>query len=424
MPKMRVSVEDELRALIAAERRIDKSVELKVVMFSDLVGSTKYKATHSTVEGLKRTLLHNSTLISATAESGGETVKVIGDEVMCVFDDVTSAVDAAVRAHGELATFSNSDPMQTKTAIHLGPVVYFKYDQASTRDPQGTTVDVAARIAGCAKPGQILVSGEAKKQLNGRVHVSEGKLFIPRGTNDPVWVHAVEFPNATMEMVLAPHAPYLSTELTQVLADARLSLWSQGYRRAGELADRVLSIHENHTEAAFISGICCCADDVRDYERGIALMRQVLAYAHDHYRAKGYLAFLLWAQSKDSGMPLDVDEAIGLAEECISAARCHDDRYTALVVSNTLAYLLAERGEGVDIRKAEELCDETAARYAWIRCFQYSKFLDTWGYVKRKTGDSLGAEKMFQEAVQLDAEYAEALVHLGETKDENRKHKK
>jgi adenylate cyclase len=87
----------------------------------------------------------------ASQEHGGTPVKWLGDGVMFHFREPGDAVLAAVAM---VETLGRHDLPPAHVGIHAGPVVYQEGDYF------GRTVNLAARIADYARPGEVLVSQE------------------------------------------------------------------------------------------------------------------------------------------------------------------------------------------------------------------------------------------------------------------------
>jgi adenylate cyclase len=91
-------------------------------------------------------------------EHGGEPVKWLGDGVMFYFPDP---------GHGVVAALDMVEGVRTRAfppahvGIHAGPVLYQEGDYF------GRTVNIAARIAQYARPGEVLVSQEVVDEADG-----------------------------------------------------------------------------------------------------------------------------------------------------------------------------------------------------------------------------------------------------------------
>ena len=129
------TVDRKIHEIIEAEKYIEKQAVELIIMFSDLVGSTHFKATRDAAKGLKRTLIHNEIVSGVMNKNEGEVIKFIGDEVMGQFKSADSALKAAI----EINTALKNKPtrgMSTETGklAHLiEPAVRF-YDIALARD--------------------------------------------------------------------------------------------------------------------------------------------------------------------------------------------------------------------------------------------------------------------------------------------------
>jgi adenylate cyclase len=91
-------------------------------------------------------------------EHGGRPVKWLGDGVMFYFREPAAAVLAAVEM-AEVVGRQGLPPAHV--GIHVGPVVFQEGDYF------GRTVNLAARIAEYARPGEVLVSQEVVDAADG-----------------------------------------------------------------------------------------------------------------------------------------------------------------------------------------------------------------------------------------------------------------
>jgi adenylate cyclase len=89
-------------------------------------------------------------MVQSALEDHAPPIKWIGDEVMLSFP----SPQMAIRALGRLLSACRDEPLLplTRTALHHGPVV------RRANDLFGSTVNISARLAALAGPGQILAT--------------------------------------------------------------------------------------------------------------------------------------------------------------------------------------------------------------------------------------------------------------------------
>ena len=132
------------------------------VLFADVSGSTRLyeKLGNATaLDAVGRCL----DLVRAACEGrGGRVVKTIGDELMTVFRSLDDTVEAAAEAQAKL---SELEPVGgLRLAMRMG----FEYGPAieADGDVYGDSVNVAARMVGLAKAGQVITSSETVAALS------------------------------------------------------------------------------------------------------------------------------------------------------------------------------------------------------------------------------------------------------------------
>ena len=121
---------------------------LAVIVFTDLVGSTK-RAIASGDGAWKRLLdQHDECSRFEVARRGGELIKTTGDGILAVMPSPTGAIDAARAIRSALGP----QGLEVRTGIHVGEI-----DQRGD-DVSGAEVHRAARIMAVAPAGGIVVS--------------------------------------------------------------------------------------------------------------------------------------------------------------------------------------------------------------------------------------------------------------------------
>jgi adenylate cyclase len=99
-----------------------------------------------------------------TRKRGGRVIQIVGDNVLALYNSVTSGLKCALEIQHGIAELNQGLPenrhMYFRIGLHTGDV-YIK--------PQGTvygdTINIAARLESLGEPGRIVVSGAVKDQI-------------------------------------------------------------------------------------------------------------------------------------------------------------------------------------------------------------------------------------------------------------------
>ncbi|MFV8048438.1 adenylate/guanylate cyclase domain-containing protein [Mycobacterium sp. 48b] len=135
-----------------------------VIVFSDIEGSTECNAAMGDRAWVKLLEKHNKLVQARVDKHGGHVVKTQGDGFMIAFADPENAVRFATDVQGALAENPQRwQAIRVRIGVHMGTSV------RRGDDLFGLDVAMAARVAGQADGGEILVSepvGEAVKHLD------------------------------------------------------------------------------------------------------------------------------------------------------------------------------------------------------------------------------------------------------------------
>jgi class 3 adenylate cyclase len=150
-------------------------VQRVALVFSDLVGSTELYAQAGDAEAFRFVQAHFAVLTRAVERHGGAVVKTMGDAMMAVFPDELSAVAGARDMLVDFEAFQAKDALAGRSAlkvgVHAGPG--FVATANAVLDYFGQTVNVAARLQGEAKAGQLVVAERTAREA-----VAEGVLDL------------------------------------------------------------------------------------------------------------------------------------------------------------------------------------------------------------------------------------------------------
>jgi class 3 adenylate cyclase len=142
------------------------------VLFADVCGSTHLYEALGDGDALACVALCLDIMRSATLEHGGRVIRSLGDELLCVFPDATSAARAAAQMHARVSIEEpvRGERLAMRIGAHFGPLIE-KFD-----DVYGDIVNVAARMASLAKAGQIITTREFVDNLPDELRAASRSL--------------------------------------------------------------------------------------------------------------------------------------------------------------------------------------------------------------------------------------------------------
>ena len=183
------------------------------VLFADVAGSTRLYEQLGDEKALAE-IGACLALVAATARGhGGRLVKTIGDEAMIAFPDAAEAVAAAAEFQQRMAEHTRERNLRLafRVGIHCGPAL------ETDGDMFGDSVNVAARMVGLAKSGQVIVSGATAERLPPelRARVREVDVLTVKGKEKDI---------AILELLWQDSAELTTLTTRPQLRAARLEL--------------------------------------------------------------------------------------------------------------------------------------------------------------------------------------------------------
>ncbi|MDT7591755.1 MAG: hypothetical protein QOH45_1286 [Pseudonocardiales bacterium] len=172
---------------LTRSRGIGRNNAAVTILFTDLVGFSDWALKVGDDHVLR--LLRDVGRVSETAiaRHGGSVVKSLGDGLMAVFAYPAPAIEAAHEACTAVSaiTLDGYRP-QLRTGLHSG------HPRKVGRDYIGVDVNVAARVAGAAAGGEVLVSGPALADVDAELYtVRRRRGFRAKGTPADLKVYSV-----------------------------------------------------------------------------------------------------------------------------------------------------------------------------------------------------------------------------------------
>jgi class 3 adenylate cyclase len=152
------------------------AIERVAILFSDLRGSTALYERLGDAAAYHRVREHFGYLAGIVRQHDGAVIKTIGDAVMAVFADPARGVAAALAMQqhiGELNAGSDA-PLVLKVGLHAGPCIAVNLNDRL--DYFGRTVNLAARLQGESRGGDVILSAEMAAEQEVEAVLTEREL--------------------------------------------------------------------------------------------------------------------------------------------------------------------------------------------------------------------------------------------------------
>lgn len=153
------------------------------IVFADIRGSTAIYETYGDVRARTLTSAALDTFCGAVEAQSGTVIKTMGDGAMVVLPSAEAALLAAITVQER----QSASPVKLGIGIQWGSVV------REHNDVFGDAVNVAARLCGLAKAGEILTTAETVRRFPAMLQPMARRLdsIAVRGRKEPVEIHQV-----------------------------------------------------------------------------------------------------------------------------------------------------------------------------------------------------------------------------------------
>lgn len=137
-----------------------RQTSVLVILFTDIKGFTELTERRGERHALELLKQHDEILVRTIEEgSGGLVVKHIGDSIMAVFSEPSTAVERALRIQERIRAYNEGNPdgdgLAVRIGLHMGQVAVENQTQI---DLFGRHVNRASRVEGLADAGQIFLT--------------------------------------------------------------------------------------------------------------------------------------------------------------------------------------------------------------------------------------------------------------------------
>ena len=175
------------QAVSEAQGRGRGEVEL-TILFTDLVDFSSWAVDAGDEAALELLRDVGEAIEPPVRQQGGEVVKRLGDGMMAVFADSSSAVDAVDAARAGVAEIEAEG---YRPAIRAG--IHRGQPRRIGGDYLGVDVNIAARIAEQAGAGELLVSDRVIEELSeDSVRARKKRLFRGKGVPKDMTIYSLE----------------------------------------------------------------------------------------------------------------------------------------------------------------------------------------------------------------------------------------
>jgi adenylate cyclase len=146
------------------------------ILFTDLVGFSSWALEAGDRLAIELLREFTEAVEPAIEAQRGEVVKRLGDGLMAAFWDASGAAEAAFVAQERIAAVAvGGYEARLRTGIHLGR------PRKLGGDYLGVDVNIAARLADAAKPGEVLVSDPTFRALDPTTVAGRNRRFRAKG---------------------------------------------------------------------------------------------------------------------------------------------------------------------------------------------------------------------------------------------------
>jgi hypothetical protein len=277
------------------------SIKKIAVLFTDIVGSSKFFKTHGDVAGRKMLRQHQNIASPAIYEHGGVVVKFLGDSVMSYFFDAKDALSSAIKIQQEFKRYNQKKEL--KDQIHLRICIHFGDGIVEEKDIFGDVVNMAAKLLPLVKGDHIFISKEVYDQVQ-RLSPVPLKLVKTHGNNDStkgLTIYGVIW-DETISLDLSLETLLILKPLWELSKDNFESIWDSLLREKKDLWSGKVLKEKKFSDKSI--GLI-----VKDVPSSLALVRKILDFLKVNLD-QGNLPFLPIQIVVDSG-------SYGIAESLV-----------------------------------------------------------------------------------------------------------
>ncbi|MBI3756964.1 MAG: tetratricopeptide repeat protein [Deltaproteobacteria bacterium] len=370
---------------------------LAAIMFTDIVGFSRQMGADES-RTLRLLALHNQIIQQAATAHNGAVIKTVGDAFLVDFPSVVNAVQCAQQVHAQLRAYNtgkeNTEQIHVRIGIHSGDIVQ------QGGDVFGNGVNVASRLQGLAEPDTICISHIVYQEVENKLTLGAvaggllaGRYFwrSPLSTQDSALrtaaaPAALPLPDKPSIVVLPfdnmskdPEQDYFSNGITEVLTSdlSRISsLFVIARNTAFTYKGKATNVQEIGKELGVRYVLEGSVQRAGDQVRIVVQLVDTTTDTH------------LWSERFDRPF----QDIFALQDEIVQK------------IVTTLKLQLTVQGEWYGTRKHTDNLEAYDSLLRGLEPF--------FRYTKETNAQ---ARQLFEKAIALDPQYAEAYAYLGWT---------
>jgi len=235
---------------IHIDNHSDESIKKITVLFTDIVGSTKYFKTHGDQAGRLMLRRHHDTTTKIIHEFRGSVIKSLGDSIMAYFVDPKDALQSAIKIQQNYSAYNQVRNVSDQ--VHIRISVHFGYGILEENDIYGDVVNVTAKLTSLAEADQIYISQEVYDTVSDLQQLQFELIDLSKRKNVPdglivyrvTWDEMVKFdPIMTTILYVKPVWELASDSFKTAwhnLVNKKNDLWREKTEREAVLSDRTI----------------------------------------------------------------------------------------------------------------------------------------------------------------------------------------
>jgi len=222
------------------------------VLFTDVVGSTKYFQTYGDVAGRTMLQQHQDLASRPIVEHGGVLVKTLGDSIMAYFSDPMESVKSAIKIQDEFSELNRE--LASEKQIHVKIAIHYGDGIVEKEDIFGSVVNLAAKITTTLVGDEVLISQDLYEQVQGMPLVGFDPVDLGDKRRDLdglslyriTWDEDVTFdPTTNLLLYLRPLWRMSNAQFKRAwerLSEERHSMWDAEVEQARVVTDQGIAV--------------------------------------------------------------------------------------------------------------------------------------------------------------------------------------